>query len=172
MISFEEMLPIFQETKRSVEIFNSLLVPTIEEAANSHERLYFHHIHEEEEEHLKRLENILEAIHVLSDKNRERSSTHISTFQMISNMITEEFGLHNFQEHLDLALYEFKDDTDKVSMLNGLKEEVQENRNRIRKHMEHLESLMAQMESTLAYNESKSSARSLTIGSLKPNRSS
>jgi hypothetical protein len=172
MIQFEEVLPIFEETKSNVEIFNSLLVPAIEGAADSHERLYFHHIQEEEEEHLKRLENIIKSIHAMSDKSKEGSSMHLSNFQMISNIITEEFGLHNFKEHLDLALYQFRDDVDKVSLLNGLKEDVQTNRDRMRNHMEHLEALMAQMESTVTCNVSKSAARSLTIGSLKTNRSS
>lgn len=144
MIHFEAMLPVFQATQRDVEAFNKLLQPLIDEAGDEHERLYFHHIQEEEEEHLKRLDRIIKGISSIGG-NHLTSVHPVSQFRLISDMVTEEFGLHNFKEHLDLAIHELREEQDKITFLTGMKEEVQANRQRFRTHMEDLENFMNEL---------------------------
>ncbi|GGE12122.1 hypothetical protein GCM10011571_11870 [Marinithermofilum abyssi] len=66
---FSELHPIFSRTKASIETFVQMLEPVVEQAATEKERLYFHHIIEEEEQRLERLETLLPRLEKLVDSN-------------------------------------------------------------------------------------------------------
>lgn len=106
---WETLLAIYRRTREAVQEFVHLLHPIIEQAQNDHERLYYHHILEEEEHHLQRLDRFLPH---LEKRVREADGEPLDQRDdviLLQYLALETFGLHNFVEHLDLALYEFKD---------------------------------------------------------------
>lgn len=50
--AFIDFKLIFSRTKEDIETFNSMLQPVVDQAQDEHDRLYFHHILEEEEQRL------------------------------------------------------------------------------------------------------------------------
>lgn len=111
---------IFSGTKADIEQFNSMLQPVVNNAADEHERLYFHHILEEEEQRLERLEVLLPMLkHALDEGYNERQLV-----QLLQELNLEKFGLHNFREHLDLAMFEFKDE-ERQALLKSMREKTE-----------------------------------------------
>lgn len=94
---------IFRRTRKALQEFNEIITPVIENAKDEHERLYWHHIYEEEDHRLDRLNHL---IPILEDGSPSNQGEWIRLLQDIS---LEKFGLHNFLEHLDLSLFSFKD---------------------------------------------------------------
>ncbi len=114
---------IFTTTKAAIEDFMSMLDPVINNATDDHERLYYHHIYEEEEQRLSRL---FELIPLISKFDEEKDDTAFSPTnnefnRLLQELNLEKFGLHNFVEHLDLALFQFKDE-ERQSLLTKLRE--------------------------------------------------
>ncbi|MGG1676390.1 IMEF encapsulin system ferritin-like cargo protein [Neobacillus sp. NRS-1170] len=114
---------IFTTTKDAIEKFMSMLDPVIQNATDDHERLYYHHIFEEEEQRLSRL---VELIPLISKFEKEKSEkdfapTNNEFNRLLQELNLEKFGLHNFVEHLDLALFRFTDE-ERSTMLNQLRE--------------------------------------------------
>ncbi|USK34065.1 hypothetical protein LIT25_00990 [Bacillus sp. F19] len=103
---------IFTATKESIENFMAMLDPVIQNAKDDHERLYYHHIYEEEEQRLSRLEELIPLITKFeNDKNDTIFSPTNNEFnRLLQELNLEKFGLHNFVEHLDLALFKFTDE--------------------------------------------------------------
>ncbi|MEH7335229.1 IMEF encapsulin system ferritin-like cargo protein [Neobacillus drentensis] len=114
---------IFITTKDAIEKFMNMLDPVIQNATDDHERLYYHHIFEEEEQRLSRL---VELIPLISKFEKEKSEkdfapTNNEFNRLLQELNLEKFGLHNFVEHLDLALFRFTD-VERSTMLNQLRE--------------------------------------------------
>jgi hypothetical protein len=110
---------IFDRTKGYINQFMSLIQPIIDAAQDEHTRLYYHHILEEEEQRMDRLQVLIPLLQSLSaEKTDQLSDRELS--RLISDINLERFGLHNFREHLELALYEFRDDETRLD-LDGMR---------------------------------------------------
>lgn len=102
--TFHEMNSIFKRTKKALEEFMGILTPIIENAKDDHERLFWHHIYEEEEHRSDRLDILMPKI----QKGEGLSDNQIEIVHLLQDISLEKFGLHNFLEHLDLFLFQFK----------------------------------------------------------------
>jgi hypothetical protein len=103
---------IFITTKDAIEKFMNMLDPVIQNAKDDHERLYYHHIYEEEEQRLSRLAELIPLIGKF-EKEKEAnvfSPANNEFNRLLQELNLEKFGLHNFVEHLDLALFKFTDE--------------------------------------------------------------
>jgi hypothetical protein len=114
---------IFTTTRDAIENFIDMLEPVIQNASDEHERLYYHHITEEEEQRLSRL---AELIPLISKFELEKEETDFvpanNDFnRLLQELNLEKFGLHNFIEHLDLALFQFTD-SERSSKLKQMRE--------------------------------------------------
>lgn len=114
---------IFTTTKEAIEKFMSILDPVIQNASDEHERLYYHHIYEEEEQRLSRLEILIPLLEKFQQEKDEKDFTPTNNEfnRMLQELNLEKFGLHNFVEHLDLALFRFTDE-ERSTLLNQLRE--------------------------------------------------
>ncbi|QED49288.1 IMEF encapsulin system ferritin-like cargo protein [Cytobacillus dafuensis] len=103
---------IFSTTKEAIEKFMNMLDPVIEFAKDDHERLYYHHIYEEEEQRLSRLDVLIPLISKFESMEDAQafSPTNNEFNRLLQELNLEKFGLHNFVEHLDLALFQFTDE--------------------------------------------------------------
>jgi hypothetical protein len=101
---------IFTTTRAAIEDFMKLLDPAIANAKDEHERLYHHHIYEEEEHRLGRLAELIPLIKKFQNEDIIFSPTNREWNRLLQELNLEKFGLHNFVEHLDLALFQFTDD--------------------------------------------------------------
>jgi hypothetical protein len=114
---------IFTTTKDAIEKFMNMLDPVIQNATDDHERLYYHHIFEEEEQRLSRLVELIPLISKFENEKEEKdfAPTNNEFNRLLQELNLEKFGLHNFVEHLDLALFRFTD-PERSTMLNQLRE--------------------------------------------------
>jgi hypothetical protein len=114
---------IFTTTKDAIEKFMNMLDPVIQNAADEHERLYYHHIYEEEEQRLSRLVVLIPLISKFQQVKDEKefSPANNEFNRLLQELNLEKFGLHNFVEHLDLALFRFTDE-ERSTLLNSLRE--------------------------------------------------
>jgi hypothetical protein len=113
---------IFTTTKDAIEKFMNMLDPVIQNATDDHERLYYHHIFEEEEQRLSRLVELIPLISKFENEKDEKdfAPTNNEFNRLLQELNLEKFGLHNFVEHLDLALFRFTDE-ERSTMLNQLR---------------------------------------------------
>lgn len=95
---------IFNRTKGALEEFMGILTPIVENAKDDHERLFWHHIYEEEEHRSDRLDILLPKI----QDDVALSGNQFELVHLLQDISLEKFGLHNFLEHLDLFLFQFK----------------------------------------------------------------
>ncbi|MBM7572756.1 IMEF encapsulin system ferritin-like cargo protein [Aquibacillus albus] len=107
--SFTELKEIFLRTRDNIHEFMAILTPRIENAKDDHERLYYHHIYEEEEQRLDRLNALLPKMDYFIENENSRTAENFEFVHILQDISLEKFGLHNFLEHLDLALFTFKD---------------------------------------------------------------
>lgn len=122
---FQELKNIFSRTEDALNVFMGILEPTIENAKDEHERLYFHHIYEEEEHRQDRLTMLNPKLdHFINNPETSHPSNH-EFVRALQDISLEKFGLHNFLEHLDLALFQFKD-TEHESSLQSLRDMTNE----------------------------------------------
>ena len=105
---FIEMDSIFNRTKRALGEFMGIITPIIENAKDDHERLYWHHIFEEEEHRSDRLDILLPKIQGIVKNGLKISNNQLEFVHLLQDISLEKFGLHNFLEHLDLSLFQFK----------------------------------------------------------------
>jgi hypothetical protein len=106
---FVELKDMFLRTKGAIHNFMDILTPRIENAKDDHERLYYHHIYEEEEQRLDRLNALIPKIEFFLENDVPRTPENTDFIRLLQDISLEKFGLHNFLEHLDLALFSFKD---------------------------------------------------------------
>lgn len=115
---------IFTTTKAAIEQFMNMLNPVIDNAEDEHERLYYHHIYEEEEQRLSRLAVLISLIQKFEQETAEEKSftpANNEFNRLLQELNLEKFGLHNFVEHLDLALFRFTDE-ERSTLLNQARE--------------------------------------------------
>ena len=107
--TFTKMNEIFNRTKEALLEFMGIITPIIEHAKDDHERLYWHHIYEEEEHRSDRLDLLLPKISAILQNEGDFSGNQLELVHLLQDISLEKFGLHNFLEHLDLSLFQFKD---------------------------------------------------------------
>ncbi|MBM7647417.1 hypothetical protein JOC78_000338 [Bacillus ectoiniformans] len=119
----ETFYDIFTTTKAAIEDFMGMLDPVINQATDEHERLYYHHIYEEEEQRLSRLAELIPLIAKFKQEDNEKafSPANNEFNRLLQELNLEKFGLHNFVEHLDLALFQFKDE-ERQTLLTSMRE--------------------------------------------------
>ncbi|WP_227939573.1 IMEF encapsulin system ferritin-like cargo protein [Alkalihalobacillus deserti] len=106
---FIELRKMFLRTKDDIHNFMDILTPRIENAKDDHERLYYHHIYEEEEQRLDRLNALIPKMESSLESELLQTPENTEFIRLLQDISLEKFGLHNFLEHLDLALFTFKD---------------------------------------------------------------
>lgn len=118
-----ELIRIFTQTKANVQMFMGLISPLIENSQDEHQRMYFHHIFEEEEQHLERLEQFLPKLLKLEKSYDQSEAAERTLIGLLQDINLEKFGQHNFLEHLELSLFHFK--TGETNQkLNGMIEQT------------------------------------------------
>jgi hypothetical protein len=110
MEALEKFHTIFSSTKSAIEHFMGILDPVIEQTNDEHEHLYYHHIYEEEEHRLGRLNELIPLIEKFQEGTIPFTPNQREFNRLLQELNLEKFGLHNFVEHLDLALFQFKDE--------------------------------------------------------------
>ncbi|MEW5323363.1 IMEF encapsulin system ferritin-like cargo protein [Geobacillus thermoleovorans] len=103
-----EVSAILGRSKEALGQFQSILEPTIEQAADDHARLYWHHIYEEEEHRFDRLTVLLPMLEEALADEAFLSRENGDFLRLLQDISLEKFGLHNFLEHLDLSLFHYK----------------------------------------------------------------
>ncbi|SEN73006.1 encapsulated protein [Lihuaxuella thermophila] len=119
--TFLNLKDILSRSKQALADFMQMLEPVIENAKDEHERLYFHHIYEEEEHRSDRLQDLFPKIDALIENPAVQNTRNPEFIHVLQDLSLEKFGLHNFLEHLDLALYQFKD-TEHAHRLQEMRE--------------------------------------------------
>ncbi len=104
---FKEMNSIFLRTKNALSEFMEIITPIINNAKDDHERLYWHHIYEEEDHRSDRLAILLPKLEQIIDQEIKISEQQGEFVHLLQDISLEKFGLHNFLEHLDLSLFQF-----------------------------------------------------------------
>jgi hypothetical protein len=107
---FVELAGILNRTRDAVTGFMNMLDPVIRQATDDYERLYYHHIYEEEEHRLDRLRDLLPRIEAMAERPGDRDPDDPDFVYLLQDLGLEKFGLHNFLEHIDLALHHFQDE--------------------------------------------------------------
>ncbi|MGG1663475.1 IMEF encapsulin system ferritin-like cargo protein [Brevibacillus sp. NRS-1366] len=125
MQEITQLHAIFDRTRGYINRFMGIIQPIIDAAQDEHTRLYYHHILEEEEQRMGRLQELIPYLESLSTENKTDKLSDRELSQMLSDINLERFGLHNFREHLELSLYEFQDEATR-QILDGMREKTHE----------------------------------------------
>lgn len=172
---YAELNDIFLKTKENIEKFNAMLRPVIENAQDERERLYFHHIEEEEEQRLERLNILLPML----EQAKEGEMNLTQFILLLEELNLEKFGLHNFREHLDLALFEFKDEPRQTQLL-AMRERTESDYEKVKQYLSELneqfqnlsspETRMDTLFSGKTIVRSPAIRKQFTVGSLRNDR--
>jgi hypothetical protein len=114
---------VFERARNGIQAFMDILSPAITNAAEGHQRLYYHHIFEEEEQHMDRLNQFVPKLGRFIESKQNLQDLDNEVIALLQDLNLEKFGLHNFLEHLELAMYEFKDG-EHAAILNSLLEQT------------------------------------------------
>ena len=129
---------IFNTTRTAIEEFMSMLTPVIQQAKDDHERLYYHHIYEEEEHRLSRLAELIPLIEQFEQQSEQAYSFMNRDFnRLLQELNLEKFGLHNFVEHLDLAMFSFTDE-DRYRALKKMRDTSYQDYQRVKSMLEEI----------------------------------
>ncbi|CAM5784910.1 MULTISPECIES: IMEF encapsulin system ferritin-like cargo protein [Brevibacillus] len=134
MQEMSQLHAIFSRTRGYIDRFAEIIQPIIDAAQDEHTRLYYHHILEEEEQRLGRLQELIPYIGSLDEAKKAEQLSDRELSRLLSDINLERFGLHNFREHLELSLYEFKDEETR-QLLNSMRESTQEDYLRVKEIM-------------------------------------
>ncbi|QOS99092.1 hypothetical protein JNUCC42_22370 [Brevibacterium sp. JNUCC-42] len=118
MQEIKQLHTIFTRTLEGINVFRSMVQPLIDHARDEHMKLYYHHISEEEEQREERLNDLVPRLSLLIRKNNLDQLSDRELSHLLSDLHLERFGLHNFREHLELALYEFTDEPSRIKLDN------------------------------------------------------
>jgi hypothetical protein len=129
-----QLQAIFERSKEYIGRFMGLIQPIVDSAQDEHTRLYYHHILEEEEQRLERLEELIPYLRTLMMENKAEQLSDRELSRLLSDINLERFGLHNFREHLELSLYEFADEA-KRQLLNEMREQTQSDYGKVKELM-------------------------------------
>ncbi|MFB4164366.1 IMEF encapsulin system ferritin-like cargo protein [Alteribacillus sp. JSM 102045] len=108
-LPFSQLETIFKRNRQALNEFKDMITPVIENAKDDHERLYWHHIYEEEDHRHDRLDHLLPALQSFNENDSSIQPYNSEFVHLLQDISLEKFGLHNFLEHLDLSLYTFND---------------------------------------------------------------
>lgn len=130
---------VFSGTKEAIEKFMNMLDPVIQNAKDDHERLYYHHIYEEEEQRLSRLETLIPLISKFQKEANDRafSPANNEFNKLLQELNLEKFGLHNFVEHLDLALFSFTDE-ERSTLLKELRSVTYQDYQKVKAYLQEI----------------------------------
>lgn len=122
MLNLVDLQQIFERTRDAAGQFMGLLEPIINTAQDEHTRLYYHHIFEEEEQRTGRLNQLIPDLQSIQQDGLLDSLSDRELSYLLSDLNLERFGLHNFREHLELALYHFTDESTRslLEQLHGM----------------------------------------------------
>jgi len=137
MQELSQLQAIFERTKDGIGTFMSMLQPVIDNATDEHTKLYYHHILEEEEQRLDRLNALIPTLKSLVEDGKVDELSNRELSYLLSDLNLERFGLHNFREHLELSLYEFQDE-ERKNALNSMREATQNDYLAIKEIMQNL----------------------------------
>lgn len=129
-----QLQAILERTRDYIGRFMGLIQPIIDAAQDEHTKLYYHHIFEEEEQRLGRLDELIPYLRTLIAENKAEHLSDRELSRLLSDINLERFGLHNFREHLELSLYEFADD-ERRQLLNVMREQTQTDYLRVKEIM-------------------------------------
>jgi hypothetical protein len=129
--NLKEIQDILLRSKDALIKFKNILEPTIEQAKDDHERLYWHHIYEEEEHRFDRLEALLPKLQSQVQNGSSLAEENGDFLRLLQDISLEKFGLHNFLEHLDLSLFHYKD-TEYQGMIEQLRNTTAEDYQKIK----------------------------------------
>jgi hypothetical protein len=121
---FSKLHGILNRTREAIGQFVDMVQPFVDQAEDQHSRLYYHHILEEEEQRLGRLNELIPRLESMMSEINEESLSNRELTRFLSDINLERFGLHNFREHLELAMYEFQDEQHR-NTLQSLREMTQ-----------------------------------------------
>lgn len=130
---FPSLEKILQRTEQAIHNFMSIITPVIENAKDDHERLYWHHIFEEEDHRLDRINTLLPKISQV--QKTPIDPNHGEFIRLLQDVSLEKFGLHNFLEHLDLSLFSFKD-SEHQSAIQSMRDMTAEDYQEIKRYMQ------------------------------------
>ncbi|WP_458412417.1 IMEF encapsulin system ferritin-like cargo protein [Schinkia sp. CFF1] len=102
----KELEELFIRTENAVARFMEMVQSKIETAGDEHQHLYWHHIYEEEEQRMDRLQDLLPRVNFYINNHGNQSINNLEFIHLLQDISLEKFGLHNFEEHLDLALFD------------------------------------------------------------------
>ncbi|MFY0542669.1 IMEF encapsulin system ferritin-like cargo protein [Brevibacillus sp. H7] len=129
-----QLYTIFNQTKGFITRFMGIIQPIIDSAQDEHSKLYYHHILEEEEQRLGRLNELIPYLGSLTEDKKAEQLSDRELSRLLSDINLERFGLHNFREHLELSLYEFQDEETR-QLLNRMREATQNDYLRVKEIM-------------------------------------
>lgn len=115
---FPGLQKILESTRQGIHDFMGIITPVIENSKDDHERLYWHHIYEEEEHRADRINILLPKIEAALKEPLDPNQGEF--IRLLQDISLEKFGLHNFLEHLDLSLFSFKD-TEHEEAIQGMR---------------------------------------------------
>lgn len=101
-----EIEELFIRTEEACTKFMEILQPRIEGAKDDYQHLYWHHIYEEEEQRIDRLRDLLPRVHFFIQNHENQTIDNLEFIHLLQDISLEKFGLHNFEEHLDLVLFD------------------------------------------------------------------
>jgi hypothetical protein len=139
---FSQLQTIFERTKEYIGRFMDLIQPIVDTAQDEHTKLYYHHILEEEEQRLGRLDELIPYLRTLITENKAEHLSDRELSRLLSDINLERFGLHNFREHLELSLYEFADE-ERRQLLNSMREQTQTDYLRVKEIMSELSEFLS-----------------------------
>ena len=102
----KEIEELFIRTEEACKKFMGILQPKIEGAKDDYQHLYWHHIYEEEEQRIDRLRDLLPRVKYYIQNHEIQTNDNLEFIHLLQDISLEKFGLHNFEEHLDLALFD------------------------------------------------------------------
>lgn len=127
----KELEDLFLRNKDAVTNFMKILQPKIEAANDEYEQLHWHHIYEEEEQRLDRLKDLLPRVSYYVNNSESQSIENLEFIHLLQDISLEKFGLHNFEEHLDLALFKANGDGH-VEKLKNMRQMTEEDYEKIK----------------------------------------
>lgn len=97
---------IFNQARENVQVLMNMLTPFINNVNNEPKRMLAHHMFEEEEYRANELNQFIPKLQSFIESGQidPASREFISLLQEINHV---KFGVHNFMEHLELAMLDF-----------------------------------------------------------------
>ncbi|WP_102345504.1 IMEF encapsulin system ferritin-like cargo protein [Bacillus sp. Marseille-P3661] len=126
-----ELEALFSRTETAVINFMEILKPKIEVAHDEYEKLHWHHIYEEEEQRLDRLKDLIPRVNFYVNNSDGQTTNNLEFIHLLQDISLEKFGLHNFEEHIDLALFK-SDSQEQEDLLRSMRQLTEQDYEKIK----------------------------------------